>query len=240
MMDRLSETGSPDPLHLNLDLSPPCFIINPPLFFFSHESDIADGSLRAWQFRTFANLVGDYYVAPSFLNAVADHLVKNALIDAGSFDPQTRVPLILGIWGGKGQGKSFQTELALRKLGAECVVMSAGEMEDEWAGVPGKRIRERYRAAADLGRVRGKLTALIINDIDAGAGVFKDTQRTVNTQMVIATLMAACDDPNHVPGPGDWRVAVDGVVKVPHHRRVPIILTGNDLSRLFAPLLRDG
>ena len=109
-----------------------------PLSFFpslSHETDIADGSLRGWQFRTFANLVGDYYVAPSFMNAVADHLVKNALVDAGSFDAQTRVPLILGIWGGKGQGKSFQTELALRKLGAECVVMSAGELEDEWAGV---------------------------------------------------------------------------------------------------------
>ena len=150
----------------------------PPARSISHETDIADGSLRGWQFRTFANLVGDYYVAPSFMNAVADHLVKNALVDAGSFDKQTRVPLILGIWGGKGQGKSFQTELALRKLGAECVVMSAGEMEDEWAGVPGKRIRERYRAAADLGRVRGKLTALVINDIDAGAGVFKDTQRT--------------------------------------------------------------
>ena len=144
----------------------------------SHETDIADGSLRGWQFRTFANLVGDYFVAPSFLAAVADHCVKNALVDSGSFDPQIRIPLILGIWGGKGQGKSFQTELALRKLGAEAVVMSAGELEDEWAGVPGKRIRERYRAAADLGRVRGKLTALVINDIDAGAGVFKDTQRT--------------------------------------------------------------
>ena len=29
----------------------------------------------------------------------------------------TRVPLILGIWGQKGMGKSFQTELAFKKLG---------------------------------------------------------------------------------------------------------------------------
>lgn len=62
----------------------------------------------------------------------------------------------------------------------------------------------------------------------------------VNTQMCIATLMACADDPNHVPGPGDWRVEADGGVRVPSHRRVPIIVTGNDLSRLFAPLLRDG
>ena len=32
------------------------------------------------------------------------HLVKNMLMDRGAFDAQIRVPLILGIWGGKGQG----------------------------------------------------------------------------------------------------------------------------------------
>lgn len=112
-----------------------------------HKSDIADGSLRAWEFRTFENLVGDYYISPRFLDAVAVrplpseifftrpdyvllskaqaslvavvqlHVVKNFLMDAGCFDETTRVPLILGIWGGKGQGKSFQTELAFKKLG---------------------------------------------------------------------------------------------------------------------------
>lgn len=29
----------------------------------------------------------------------------------------TQVPLILGVWGEKGMGKTFQTELALKKLG---------------------------------------------------------------------------------------------------------------------------
>ncbi len=43
------------------------------------------------------------------------HVAKNYLAD--NFDAQTKVPLILGIWGGKGQGKSFQTELAFKKLG---------------------------------------------------------------------------------------------------------------------------
>ena len=45
------------------------------------------------------------------------HLVKNMLMDRGVFDAQIRVPLLLGVWGGKGQGKTFQTELALKKLG---------------------------------------------------------------------------------------------------------------------------
>lgn len=31
--------------------------------------------------------------------------------------------------------------------------MSAGELEHEWAGTPGRLIRERYRKAAEVARV---------------------------------------------------------------------------------------
>ena len=34
------------------------------------------------------------------------HIVKNWLVDNGWLDNTIRVPLILGIWGGKGQGNS--------------------------------------------------------------------------------------------------------------------------------------
>ena len=112
--------------------------------------------------------------------------------------------------------------------------MSAGELESDRAGQPGKMIRERYRKAAELSRVRGKLSCLLINDIDAGVGRFANTQMTVNNQMVIGTLMAICDDPNRVASPNfEWRES-DWI------RRIPIIVTGNDLSKVFAPLLRDG
>ncbi len=53
----------------------------------------------------------------------------------------------------------------------EAVVMSAGELEHEWAGTPGRLIRERYRRAAEITKVRGKLSCLLINDIDAGLGM---------------------------------------------------------------------
>jgi hypothetical protein len=71
------------------------------------------------------------------------HIAKNYL--ASQID--AKVPLILGVWGGKGQGKSFQTELIFKALDIEPIIMSAGEMESEWAGEPGKLIRDRYRAA---------------------------------------------------------------------------------------------
>lgn len=44
-------------------------------------------------------------------------MVKNWMVDAGVVEPSLRVPLILGIWGPKGCGKTFQLELAFKKLG---------------------------------------------------------------------------------------------------------------------------
>ncbi len=53
-----------------------------------------------------------------------------------------------------------------------------------------RMIRERYRKAAELSRVRGKMSALMINDLDAGIGRFENTQCTVNNQMVWAQAVS--------------------------------------------------
>ena len=58
-------------------------------------------------------------------------------------------------------------------------------------------------------------------------------QTTVNNQIVVGSLMNICDDPNHVSVYNVWRE--EDVIQ-----RVPIIVTGNDLSQIFAPLVRDG
>lgn len=61
----------------------------------------------------------------------------------------------------------------------EPIIMSAGELESEWAGAPGRLIRDRYRRAAEVAKVRGKLPCLMINDLDAGVGIQEGVQRTV-------------------------------------------------------------
>ncbi|KAF3443477.1 hypothetical protein FNV43_RR13159 [Rhamnella rubrinervis] len=143
-----------------------------------------------------------------------------------------QVPLILGIWGGKGQGKSFQCELVFAKMGITPIMMSAGELESGNAGEPAKLIRQRYREAADIIR-KGKMCCLFINDLDAGAGrLGGTTQYTVNNQMVNATLMNIADNPTNVQLPGMYNKE--------ENPRVPIIVTGNDFSTLYAPLIRDG
>jgi ribulose bisphosphate carboxylase small subunit len=169
-----------------------------------------------------------YYISPRFLNKLAVHITKNYL-DL----PGVRVPLILGIHGRKGEGKSFQCELVFERMGVEAVHMSAGELESPDAGDPGRLIRLRYREAAELIRVRGKMAVLMINDLDAGAGRFdRGTQYTVNTQLVNGTLMNIADNPTDVQLPGSYDAT-------PLHR-VPVIVTGNDFSTLYAPLIRDG
>lgn len=169
-----------------------------------------------------------YYISPRFLDKVAVHITKNFL-DL----PGVRVPLILGVHGRKGEGKSFQCELVFKHMGIEPVRMSAGELESPDAGDPVRLIRLRYREAAELIKVRGKMCVLLINDLDAGAGrVDKTTQYTVNTQLVNGTLMNIADNPTDVQLPGSYETQ-------PIHR-VPIIVTGNDFSTLYAPLIRDG
>ena len=169
-----------------------------------------------------------YYLAPQFLDKVAVHITKNFIDLRG-----VQVPLILGIHGHRGEGKSFQCELVFRRMGIEPVRMSAGELESPDAGDPVRLIRMRYREAAELIAVRGRMCVLLINDLDAGAGRFnQSTQYTVNTQLVNGTLMNIADNPTDVQLPGSYETE-------PIHR-VPIVVTGNDFSTLYSPLVREG
>lgn len=173
------------------------------------------------------NNMDGFYIAPAFMDKLVVHITKNYMSL-----PNIKVPLILGIWGGKGQGKSFQCELVFAKMGINPIMMSAGELESGNAGEPAKLIRQRYREAADIIR-KGKMCCLFINDLDAGAGrLGGTTQYTVNNQMVNATLMNIADNPTNVQLPGMYNKE--------ENPRVPIIVTGNDFSTLYAPLIRDG
>ncbi|MFG6105429.1 AAA family ATPase [Leptolyngbyaceae cyanobacterium CCMR0082] len=169
-----------------------------------------------------------YYISPRFLNALAVHITKNFLEL-----PQVKLPLIFGIHGRKGEGKTFQCELVYKRMGVNVVHVSGGELESPDAGDPARLIRLRYREAAELVKIRGEMAVLMINDLDAGAGRFDGmTQYTVNTQLVNNTLMNIADNPTNVQLPGSY-----DETPLP---RIPIVVTGNDFATLYAPLVRDG
>ncbi|KAI7983729.1 hypothetical protein LOK49_LG15G01342 [Camellia lanceoleosa] len=164
------------------------------------------------------NNMDGFYIAPAFMDKLVVHITKNFMTL-----PNIKVPLILGIWGGKGQGKSFQCELVFAKMGINWKVGMQENRKVDQAKVPGSFRYHQQR----------KMCCLFINDLDAGAGrMGGTTQYTVNNQMVNATLMNIADNPTNVQLPGMYNKE--------DNARVPIIVTGNDFSTLYAPLIRDG
>ena len=81
------------------------------------DADVATGDMRATELRAFANVLGAYHVPERFRDRFALHVAKHALAQSGAIPPDAAPPLILGIWGAQGCGKSFNLELCCRDLG---------------------------------------------------------------------------------------------------------------------------
>lgn len=173
------------------------------------------------------NIQDGFYISPGLLDKLTLHVAKNFMDLSG-----VKVPLILGIEGGKGQGKAFQCHLVYKKLGISPLSVSAVELESCNGNELPKLIRQRYREASDMIR-NGYMSSLFLEDLGGGAVHVDDaSEYTVNDQMVHATLVNIANNPTRVQLPGaldDERI-----------RRVPIVATGSDFSTLYAPLIRDG
>jgi SpoVK/Ycf46/Vps4 family AAA+-type ATPase len=72
----------------------------------------------------------------------------------------------------------------------------------------------------------GTPAALIVDDFDTTVGEWEHSTTTVNHQQVLAQLMHLADSPTEAAGK--------------KLRRVPVIITGNDLSKVYPPLRRPG
>ena len=165
------------------------------------------------------------YIPERFERVIALHLIKNKILDK---HPTLHPPLILGIDGLPGTGKTFLCQKIIEKLGYKEIVVSGGELESKNAGEPAELIRERYlKANRILATKKYKGVVLLFNDIETGIGDWGgNTQYTVNRQTVFGELMHIVDYPNSVGGI--------------ETERIPIILTGNDFSKLYEPLTRAG
>ena len=83
----------------------------------THNSILSSADYLSNAGRTLGNIEEGYYIAPAFLDKLSIHVAKNFL-DL----PKIKVPLILGIWGGKGQGEwAGRAGLAGPGWGLACV-----------------------------------------------------------------------------------------------------------------------
>lgn len=169
------------------------------------------------------------FIPERFRRTIVLHVLKNFFVSNNVFkDTSFRVPLILGINGPSGDGKTFQCEKVLEEQGVKPFLISGGQLESGVAGEPAKLIRETYIAAGGSVRKGESCTSvMLINDIDTGLGNWGDkVQTTINTQTVYGELMHLVDYPTTVEGRKT--------------ERIPIIVTGNDFTKLYSPLVRAG
>jgi len=166
------------------------------------------------------------YIPERYTREIVLHVAKNFIAQ-----DSMRSPLTLGIHGPSGDGKTYQCEEVLAQMRVRSFLISGGQLESPDAGEPALLIRRTYLAAGDwLKRdSAGNFVAavLLINDIDTGLGDWGPlNQTTVNRQTVFGEIMHITDYPTHVEN----RSTV----------RVPIIVTGNDFTKLYGPLARSG
>jgi hypothetical protein len=69
----------------------------------THNAVLSSSEYLSTASRNYNNIQEGFYISPAFLDKMTIHVAKN-FMDL----PKIKVPLILGIWGGKGQGKTFQ------------------------------------------------------------------------------------------------------------------------------------
>lgn len=161
-----------------------------------------------------------------FEKEILIHIVNNFACNL-EIPIKKQVPLILGVHGRSGQGKTYQIEETLKKHNIKLFRISGSELENERAGEPAKIIKEKYIEASKVDIQNCNGSVLIIDDVDAGMGTWGDMyQYTVNTQIVIATLMHLADNPEQIEGKLTMRI--------------PIILTGNDFTKIYEPISRPG
>lgn len=158
------------------------------------------------------------YIPPRFSHAVDQHLVFNL----AGFDEW---PLVLGVFGRPGDGKSFQIRAHLALRGVLPVSINAADLESDRAGTPGRLVLDTYINAGHR-MDEGTPAAVVVDDFDTTVGEWEHSTTTVNHQQVLAQLMHLADSPREVSGR--------------RLRRVPIVITGNDLSKVYPPLRRPG
>ena len=163
------------------------------------------------------------YIPERFKRVIHLHIIKNMLVR-----PPAREPLFLGIHGPSGDGKTFQCEHVLEEMGVKAFLISGGQLEDHYAGEPAKLIRATYLNAHRYVEKGGdKMAAIVMNDVDTGLGKWEGlVQYTANRQNVFGELMHLADYPYSVQGVQTYRI--------------PVIMTGNDFTKLYEPLVRAG
>lgn len=129
-------------------------------------------------------------------------------------------PMFLAIEGKPGEGKTVQTIATCTQHGVEVLYISASQLSGAKEGDSIDIMDKIYTAALTM-KQSGKKVILLIDDFHLGSAIYDDNINTsINSNLLTGYLMNLADDNSR--------------------EKVPIILTGNDYSKVYGPLLRSG
>ena len=166
------------------------------------------------------NSTSSVFVPYRFALMVFLHLMKNYLVGLGR-----AAELILAVAGKFGVGKSVIIAELCRRLKIRIFRLGINEMSSMWEGEPAKAVARKYYQASKTQIEEGVPCCLIIEDLDMAVGNHSEfSSGTMNTQFLINEIMELASNPTQLCGEKTVRV--------------PIFVTANDLSAIYAAVTR--
>ena len=151
-----------------------------------------------------------------FRKTVLTHVVSIYLKNNDKYLP----PIFLVIEGAAGEGKTTQAIASCIQCGITVLYTSASQLSGSHEHDAIDVMETVYKKSIDM-KKQGEKVAIIVDDFHlSNASVDDNVKRTINSPLLIGYLMNLTQNKNE--------------------EKIPIILTGNDFSHVYGPLIRSG
>jgi len=159
------------------------------------------------------------FIPSAFEAAVLKHIICT---NTATSVPNAQYPLLLGIQGPYGYGKTYMVKALCKKYNILLTTLSSSDLSGEMEGDSKKNLQKEYEDMC-IKIAKGQTCgALLIDDFHLTIATEDSIGKTVNSNLLASYLMNLCDNPDI------------------SNTRVPIILTGNNYMRIYPALVRDG
>ena len=163
-----------------------------------------------------SGLYDNVYISARYEAEILSHITALYLKNYELFKP----PLYLAIEGAAGEGKTSQVLATSILHGIIILYASAAQLSGKTEGDSLQRMKRLYDDAVKI-RSQGKVVAIVLDDFHmSDASMSDNVERTINSTLLTGYLM--------------------NLTEKPFSEQIPVILTGNDFSSVYAPLLRSG
>ena len=151
--------------------------------------------------------------------AILKHIISNNVATTVN---NLQYPLLLGIQGPYGYGKTFMVKEVCKKYNIAIHPLSTSELSGNWEGDSRKVLKKLYESVCAENAEKNRCGVLLIDDFHLTIATEDSIGKTVNSNILSSYLMNLCDNP------------------VVANTKTPIIMTGNNYLRIYPAIVRDG